>query len=182
MLEQRAEGAGVSKSLKSVRIGTESECSCKSDVCRSLPISVEAVKSLQHAFHLIVQPLKAERGDPIGDVQGRYVGEVSSAWKSRAVVDHFGVPFVVIFRVGEDHLRYDFFVAVEYTFVGMTYDVKDDVVVCGVELMSVPIPIGGVDVNFDISHPRLVVDDDFRIEEVRTGIVVMQPGVEDDDS
>ena len=45
--------------------------------------------------------------------------------------------------------------------------------------MTVKIPIGCFDMNFDIAAPHIITDAELGVEEVRPGVGVQQSGVDD---
>ena len=56
-------------------------------------------------------------------------------------------------------------------------NMQHHVVVVRVAVVAVLIPVGGAVVNLDIAHPQCAVNLHFGVEEVRSGVVVMQSRV-----
>ena len=63
--------------------------------------------------------------------------------------------------------------------VYFSHYVEDDAVVVGILVVPVPVPVTGLVVNLHIAHPQRMVDFHLRIEEVWTGVHVVQPRIDD---
>ena len=88
--------------------------------------------------------------------------------------------FVVFAHVAGDfqfQLRQRFPVLCFHCAVDLFRHVQDHVVVVCVLMMPVGIPVRGAPVYFYVAHPQRVVQLDFRVEKVRSGVAVEDAGV-----
>lgn len=55
--------------------------------------------------------------------------------------------------------------------------VQHDIIVVHIRFMMMSIPVGRAQMEFHVSHPKLAVQSYFSIEKIRSGIGIMQTGI-----
>ena len=63
--------------------------------------------------------------------------------------------------------------------IDLSADMEDDVVIGWVMVMPVGEPVAGLVMDLHVAHPERPVDLHFGIEEIRSGMTVVQSGVDD---
>ena len=169
----------VCEPFHGVGIDAEPESPRESDIKGLVPVAVEPDECLLNALHFLIKPLVGEAREPVGDIKPWKSGDFARAGRESVAVDHLVVAHAEIGCAIHYQLCDFVTVGALDAHIVAADDVEYYRVIGHVVLMAVAIPVGGFDMYFDIATPCAAAYAEFGVEEVGSGVVVVQAGVDD---
>ena len=179
MVEHAREGRGDGEALEGVAVGVEAEGAGEGDIYGLAPIVVETADEFFYAVGLGVEALEAEGCDPVGEVDGGEGADFVGAGEAGGgVVYHPAVGLVEVACAGHHYLQNGCAVGSHDGAIVGVDDVEHNITVCRVGVVTVAVPVGGKHVYLYIAGPDFSAYTYFGVEEIGSGVVVEQAGVD----
>ena len=178
MVSHAAQGDGSRPQFENVAIDAKPEVARQRHEVGGLPRSLAGLDAIADGLRLLLQPLRLQRTKPGANRQSRERGDDGMA--GRIVLCSKQFLIVVSDAVGhvEHHLRGRGALAGADHDISNVHDMEHDVVIACVAVMAVDEPVGSLVMDLHIADPERSVDPHLRIEEVGTGMAVVQSHID----
>lgn len=164
-----------------LRVDAETEGTRQCHDARVCQVSVKMTEGVDDMVALIPQSFVSCGLYGVGCEEWRHIGKfvpASERRRLRGINGKSGVEFHELRGQREEELRNRESVIAHERGVVDGDDMQDNVGVCGIEMVVVAPPVGGLDMDLNISGPLETIEYNLCIEEIRAGGIIQYSGVD----